>query len=313
MLVWRRKERTMMHTDIHALNEQYAIPGHVRVEEGNGGLLLVEVANPHARATIALHGGHVVAFQPHGAEPVLFLSRKAVFADGKGIRGGIPVCWPWFGPHPSDPSRPQHGFVRTTTWQLRGTTAHDDGTTEVRLGLRDTDRTRQLWHHAFDLELQVMVGQQLHVALTATNTGTHTFTCGGALHSYFQIGDIADVAVHGLDGVAYIDKVDGGAEKRQSGNVTVAQEVDRIYLDTTGRVVIDDPVMDRAITIDKLGSATTVIWNPWEEKAARIADFDLPEFRQMLCVETSNADDDIVHLAPGQQHTLTAILGVGPR
>ncbi len=300
----------MATDEIAALNRRLAVPGHVTFEAGPGGIPVVAVRNERASATIDLQGADVIAWQPAGRAPVLWLSRNARFAPRMPIRGGIPICWPWFGPHPTDRSLPDHGFARTSRWAPLGVEALDLGATRVRFGLTDGAGTRALWPHAFDLELAVTVGETLHVALTARNTGNEPFTVTGALHTYLTVGDVTRIRIRGLEGLTYVDKVDGYRRKMQSGPVTISAETDRVYLDATGPHTIDDPALGRSISVTKWGSRSTVVWNPWEEKARAIADFGADEYLHMVCVEAANALDDAVTLAPGAAHTLATELSV---
>ncbi len=295
---------------IEELNARFAIADHVSFAAGPGGLPVVMVRNAHASGTISLQGAHVTAFQPHGQAPVLWVSSQAVYATGKAIRGGIPICWPWFGPHPTDPTKPDHGFVRARPWTVRGASVVEDGATEVRLGLSVDGDTRAIWPHAFDLELTVIVGPALRVALLARNTGSETFVCGGALHSYLAVGDVTSIAIDGLDGCEYVDKVDGGLTKVQEGAVTIDGETDRVYKETTTPCTIDDPALERRIVIVKEGSRSTVVWNPWRDKAQRMADFGDDEYTRMVCVEVANALDDTITLVPGDEHQLETTIGV---
>ncbi len=300
-----------MPTDsIQDLNARFAIADQVSFVAGPGGFPVVSVRNAHADATIALQGADVTGFQPHGREPVLFLSRHAVYAPGKAIRGGIPICWPWFGPHPTDPTKPDHGFARTRPWSVRDTTAMPDGATRMRLGLTDDAETRALWPHAFALELTVTVGATLEVALVARNTGQEPFVYGGALHSYFRVGDVTAITIPGLEETAYVDKVDGGRSRVQQGSITIVGETDRVYTETAASCVIVDPTLGRRVTVAKEGSRSTVVWNPWRDKARRLADFGDDEYTEMVCVEVANAGGDIVMVAPGGEHRLGTTIGV---
>ncbi|MCU0492811.1 MAG: D-hexose-6-phosphate mutarotase [Chloroflexaceae bacterium] len=296
--------------NIQRLNEQFGVAEQLRFVDGPGGLPFAEIRNQHATASISLHGGHVARFQPQNHEPVLFVSEKAIYAAGTSLRGGIPVCWPWFAAHPSDASKPFHGFVRTTLWQVAGSSSHRDGATELRLALSHNDATLALWPHAFRLELVVRVGAQLAVELVAHNPGTTPFRYTAALHSYFVVGDVRQTQLLGLEGVTYIDKLDNEARKVQQGAVTIDGNVDRIYLNTSGDCVIDDPVLQRRIRIARAGSHSTVVWNPWEAKAREMGDFVTEEYLRMLCVETTNAAEDVVEVAPGSAASLRAVIGV---
>lgn len=289
---------------VQELNANYGIEGHLSFAADPGGLPMAVIENAHASARIALNGANVMHFQPHGQSPVLFLSQQAAFKPGKAIRGGIPICWPWFGPHPTDPTKPQHGFARTSLWRVLGSAANGDGSTEVRLGLRDHADTHALWDHAFALELIVTAGPALSVTLAARNTGESAFTCTAALHTYFTIGDVNTIRLLGLDGVTYVDKADSDQVKTQHGDVTITAETDYVYLDTTGPVTIADPSLNRRIVVSKTGSRSTVVWNPWIERARALSDFGDDEYMRMVCVETANAVNDVVTIQPGDAHRL---------
>ncbi len=291
------------------IGERFGIAGRVRVEAGPSGLPHLLLETPEALVELAVQGGQVLRYALAGGPPVLWVSREAIFAPAKAVRGGVPVCWPWFGPHPSDPARPQHGFVRTMLWELRETGA-DDTTTWARLGLGDSPATQALWPHAFELELTVLVGRSLAISLAMRNSGAAPFSCTGALHSYLSVGDIAQTQIDGLDGVRYLDKVDGGAEKTQAGPVTIAGEVDRIYQETIDACRIRDEALGRVVVVEKAGSHSTVVWNPGAEKARAMRDFADDEYSGMVCIEAANAADDTIELAPGASHTLRTTLSV---
>jgi len=300
----------MESNDLSALNTRFAIPGHVQFKEGPGGLAVAEVANTHAESMIALQGAHVMTWQPRGQEPVLWLSRHGKFAPGKSIRGGVPICWPWFGPHATDASLPGHGFARAVMWEVKETRALTDGATFLRFGLIETDAIRAQWPHPSSVELLVTVGFELWVELLTRNSGSASFQLGEAFHTYFHISDVADMAIRGLEGCAYLDKVDGFSRKTQQGAVVIGSEVDRVYLDTEADCLIDDRGLKRRIRIAKRNSRSTVVWNPWTEKAEKMGDFGPEGHRGMVCVETANAADNVVTVAPGAEHSLLAVISV---
>jgi glucose-6-phosphate 1-epimerase len=268
---------------------------------------VADIQTAHASARVALQGAQVLAWQPAGQQPVLWVSKAAVYAPGKGVRGGVPVCWPWFG---ARDGLPAHGFVRTRLWEVRETSQNAAGQVMLRLGMADDASTRTLWDFAFELELTVTVGQTLSMALLTRNTGTAAFTITDALHSYFCVGDIAQTTVQGLDACAYLDKVQNFAQFRQTGGVDFTGETDRIYLDTTADCLIEDQAWGRSIRVAKQGSTSTVVWNPWSEREKAFADMAAGEYKDMLCVETCNAGPDQVTLAPGGTHTLAAVISV---
>ena len=296
-----------MNPTLDTLNATFALPGTLQFVDVAPGLPVAEISTPLASARIALQGGQVLNWQPADHRPVLWVSKAAVFESGKPVRGGVPVCWPWFG---AVPGKTMHGFARTRMWQVRSSGLGDAGQVVLRLGLSDDADTRALWDHAFDLELVVTVGAQLTLALTTRNTGTTPFEITQALHTYFCTGDIAQTRVQGLDDCSYLDKVQGMARCQQSGAVTFQGETDRVYIDTTADCLIEDPAWGRTLRVAKAGSASTVVWNPWSDKEKTMADMATGDYQQMLCVETCNAGPDAVTLAAGQAHALVATLSV---
>jgi glucose-6-phosphate 1-epimerase len=292
---------------IDNLNRQFGIETSVNFCPGPGGLTVAQMRGAHGTAAIALHGGHVLDYAPEGQRPVLWLSQKAVFAPGKAIRGGIPVCWPWFGPHPDNPELPAHGFARNSLWAVTSTDASEHATS-ITLGLRDSDETRAVWPHSFGLAIEVTLAESLTVALTTKNTGESPIVCSAALHSYFAISNISSIEIMGLEGTKFRDQLDEERVKSEQSAITFEREVDRVYHDTSSECIIEDPSWGRRVRIAKSGSRSTVVWNPWIAKAARMSDFGDDEYRDMVCVETTNADDDTVTIAPGEIRTLTASL-----
>lgn len=300
-------------SDLALLNERFGIAGHLRFAAGPGGLTVAELGNDAGTARVALHGAHVLEFQPRGARPVLWLSGKSWFCDGKPIRGGIPVCWPWFGAHPTDPSLPSHGFARLWDWQVLGTQAVSPTQTCLRLGLRDSEASRRLWPHAFEAELTVTVGSELQVSLTMRNPGTTPFTVTAALHTYFAVSDVTKVRVLGFDGSPFVDTVNGANRRGvQAGPVTVAGETDLIFPDSSADATIEDAAWQRCVRVRKAGSRSAVVWNPWIAKAKRMPDYGDDEYPGMICVETTNAPGDARTVAPGGEHRLQATLSVEP-
>ncbi len=294
------------------LNQRFAISNHVQFKEITPGIIAAEVSNSHANSNIVLQGAHVATWQPRGQEPVIWLSPFAKFAPGKSIRGGVPICWPWFGPHASDSKLPGHGYARTVMWDVQETRALPDGGTFLAFGLVETDATRAQWPHASTARLEVVVGKTLRVELITANTGKAAFVLGEALHTYFQISDVAQMKIRGLEGCDYLDKVGEPARRTQQDAIVIESEVDRVYVDTEADCVIEDKGLKRAIRIAKQGSRSTVVWNPWTEKANKMGDFGENGFRNMVCVESANAFDNLVTFQPGETHRLVVEYSVEP-
>lgn len=294
--------------DIAALNRSFGIPGHLDFSESPEGLVLAKIGNAHAVATVYLQGAHLTEWTPHGQAPVLWLSPNALLAEGKAIRGGVPVCWPWFGAHPGSPGLPAHGVARTSVWEVAGSGGLEDGSTWLALRLPQADPS--LWSHSTPVEIRLTVGKTLGIELSTRNAGMETVDISQALHAYFQVGDVRQARILGLDGCAYVDKTDGNRRKTQTGPLAIAAEVDRIYLDSSADCLIEDPVLKRRVRIQKTGSASTIVWNPWAEKSAQLADLGPDVYLSMVCVESANADEDKVSLSPGAEHRLSVSYGV---
>ncbi|MGH8672401.1 MAG: D-hexose-6-phosphate mutarotase [Burkholderiales bacterium] len=291
-------------TDLSTLNTRYTIPGQLSFGEAPGGLVVAEISNAQAAATIALQGAHVMNWAPRGAQPVIWLSRAAKFVPGKSIRGGVPICWPWFGPPATESSFPAHGFARTTLWEVVETRAMAGGATQLVFSLIPTAATRAQWPHPTTLECHITVGTVLEIELVTRNTDTVPVTIGDALHTYFAVGDVRNVAIRGLEDCLYIDKVNAGKRESQVGPVTFSAETDRIYLDTGADCLIEDPQLRRRIRVSKRGSHSTVVWNPWVEKAAKMGDLGENGYLNMVCVESTNAAEDVITIAPEAEHRL---------
>ncbi len=292
------------------LNQRFSIPGHVSFKEIAPGLAMAEIANAHAAASVVLQGAHLTTWQPRGQAPVIWLSPLAKFLPGKSIRGGVPVCWPWFGPHAGDAKLPGHGFARTVMWEVLETRALPDGATFLRFGLVGSEVTRTQWPHPSGAQLEITVGATLKVELATRNSGAEAFALGEALHTHFHVSDLANVRITGLEGCEYLDKVGAPARRRQDGAVAIASEVDRIYLDVPGDCLIEDGGLRRRIRIAGTGARSAVVWNPWIEKAEKMGDFGPDGYRGMVCVETANAADNVVTVAPGTEHRMAAVYSV---
>lgn len=290
---------------IEQLNSDYGITGQLKFVEGKGGFPFIEIENTMAKALISVYGGHVLSFQPvNEPEDLIFTSEKAYYQEGKAIRGGIPLCWPWFGADPEDLGRSSHGFARNRFWTVLGTEVTPEKATKVKLGLVDTTETRKIWSQAFNLTMEISVGDTLTLELITRNTGERAFSITQAFHTYLKIGDINQVKVLGLEGTKYLDKVDNYQEKSQQGVVTIAEEVDRIYTNVPKELVIDDASLGRRLGITSDGNKTAVVWNPGAKISAKMADLADEDYIRFICVETVNAAKDIVEILPNSEYRL---------
>jgi glucose-6-phosphate 1-epimerase len=293
--------------DIAELDRRFGIPNIAQVVPGNGGLAKVCITSVAAKGEMYLHGAHVTSWQPRGAEPVLFVSAKSRWESGRAIRGGVPICFPWFADKADDPRAPAHGFARTTAWQLESIAQAGDAIT-VSMFTERNDTTKKWWPADYHLVHRVTFGSELIMELVAKNTGTTSLRFEEALHAYFRVGHIEKARLQGLNSVHYLDKTDSNRKKTQEGPITIVSETDRVYLNTKGAIELEDQNLRRRITVAKDNYLTTVICNPWIEKAKAMSDLGDAEWTKMVCIETSNVSDFSVELAPGQQQTMRAIV-----
>ncbi|MEO4046950.1 D-hexose-6-phosphate mutarotase [Pseudomonas sp. CAU 1711] len=263
---------------------------------------------------VAQQGAQVLHYQHGDQPPIIWLSEQAGYQHGQAVRGGVPLCWPWFGDlarnplpvqalHDSLGEAPAHGGVRGLDWQLLG--IEQQGEAVLLQFLCDT-RQQPLphWPHAAELRLDIRLDQRLHLSLNSRNLDDAPLHLSQALHSYFAVSDIRQSRVLGLDGCRYIDTLDGWQERRQAGALAFAGETDRIYLDVPTRLALVDAGWNRRILLEAEGSRSAVLWNPWIGKAQRLSQFAEDAWQRMLCIETANAWDDCIELAPGASHEL---------
>ncbi len=301
--------------DLQQLQDNFAIDGVLKFTQTEGGLVRAEVKTPACTAELYLQGAHLTLWQPAGQEAVLFLSDRSAFVPGKAIRGGVPVIFPWFGAPADSPigsqlaapqDAPMHGFARTSAWTLAfAAMAGDELHLTLTLGPNEASRAVGFDH--FQLAYNVVLGAELKLQLTVANQGSAPLHFEEALHTYLAVGDARQVAVIGLSDTEYLDKTEGFKRKRQvESPFKLTGETDRPYLNTVMPVDVDDPVLKRSVSVIKSNSKTTVVWNPWEERCAKLADMAPHGWEAMVCVETANVGENAVELAPQATHTMEA-------
>jgi len=288
------------------------LPASVTLVTGRGELSAVQVRTPRCTGEVYLHGATVTEWTPTGAQPVIFVSEHSHWSGQEPIRGGIPLCGPWFGPGRNGGMDPIHGFFRLTEWTLTNAT-DDDGTVRLSFAL---DGAKGGWPMdyptGFTASYDVVMGDALELTLSVTATGEADVDLEEAVHTYFRVGDITTATVEGLDGARYADKAPGGrAVNAQQGSLRFLRETDRVYA-FEGDVSLVDPTLGRTIHIAKTGSGSTVVWNPWSAKAAALADFGDDEWTSMVCIETANALRSSVTVPAGQTHTMSTTYTVSP-
>ncbi|MCG3886809.1 D-hexose-6-phosphate mutarotase [Photobacterium leiognathi] len=282
--------------NLRQLSTVNALSDHVTVCEYQG-ISIIRVIHPLAEAGISLHGGHLIWFKPAGEKDIIWLSENAEFDTQKAIRGGIPVCWPWFG----KAGTPSHGFARTSQWTLLEHRENEHGVI-VSLQLEDNDDTRAIWPHKFNNVLTFEIGTELKVSLTSTNTDSQPWSYGGALHTYFDIADINNIEITGM-GSTYLDSTQQGKACEGGDVLTFTSETDRVYTQPEATITINDKNNERNILVTNEGHNAAVIWNPWQELSISMGDMADNSFETMVCVE-STIHQPSIELAPGQSHTL---------
>jgi glucose-6-phosphate 1-epimerase len=276
------------------LNAKFAIADRLRFDLHPSGLIVGQAAFERGEGQFFLHGAHVTHFQPtRSSHPLLFMSKESLFAHDKAIRGGIPICFPWFGPS-ANPGEPAHGWARLANWHVSSTSATDDSVTVV----------LEMSHAPFDLRYRIRFGDTLTTELMATNRSDAEVTCEVALHTYFAVGDIDGVSVHGpLEELPFLDQLRGETRPATGESIRFTQETDRVYQGDARTILLVDDAWKRTIEIASEGSHSTVVWNPWIAKSQRMADFGDEEYRSMVCIETANVKDHRVVLGPKSAST----------
>lgn len=285
------------------------LPGRVTFSEGNGNLPRIEITTPHSTGELYLNGATVTQFQKTNEPPLLFLSQFSRWEQGQAIRGGVPVVFPWFGPREGSA---QHGFARTAPWELKEIVPLADGAIRVHLTLPETNEGSL--YPPFRAELRATFGQKLALEFAVQNLSPdQPFEFEDCLHTYFHVGHISDISLTGLKGARYLDKTENYARHTDSDAVLrIDRETDRAYLDTTAAIEIRDERLRRRILVEKTGSNSTVVWNPWIKKSQQMPDFGNEEYPSMVCVESGNVADNRLVLAPGQSHLLAVTLQSSP-
>jgi glucose-6-phosphate 1-epimerase len=296
--------------NVAELEERFGAPGVLSFEETASGLVLAHVTTPNAEAMVCFQGAHLMRWDPAGGGPVLFLSPRNELKRGKAIRGGVPVIFPWFGPRSDGKPGPQHGFARTSEWELVfAALAGEDVHLTFTLGPSEVSRSYGFDH--FRVAYRMIIGRTLTLELTVANDAGAVFEYEDALHSYYAVADVERAAIAGLGGTEYLDKRDDARRKVQAaGAMTLTGATDRTYLNTEATCVVEDVTGGRRIVIEKAGSRSTVVWNPWAELTAAMADMEPDGWRRMLCVETANASENAVTLGQGESHTMRAVVSV---
>lgn len=296
--------------NVDELDERFGIEGELGFSEQEDGLIFISVYNKFAEAEISLYGAHITRFVPHGTFDVLWLGQESSFEYGKPIRGGIPICFPWFGPHPENQELPLHGFVRIMNWDVVETGSLPGGESKIVLKFSSSDETMTKWLYEFEAFLTVVVGKQLDVSFSVANMGKEKFRYTSALHTYLNVSEISNVAIEGLQGTPYYQPSDDRLRLQEENFLVIDQETNRRYIETSNDCAVHDAAFSRKIVVAKSGSNSTVVWNPWSEVSKGIPDLADDDYQTFVCVETANIYNDQVCVYPGESHTTSLVLSV---
>lgn len=291
------------------MSKRMKLHAHVNQWQDENGLQYLEINNPLATGKIALQGAHVMAWQPKFlAHPVLWLSSNARYVNGRSIRGGVPICWPWFGAHPTDSTLCPHGFVRVIPWRVVDIDATPTGATRIILEMKQTPEAQRQLSYPYELTLTITIGRRLRIDLATTNFAEHPFVISEAFHTYFNVSDLSNIKIRGMQDCVYLDKLLKYERNVEHNELTFdGREYDRVYVNHSSDCSILDSGYGRIIHVSKSGSDTTVVWNPGPDKAAAMGDMgEADEWRKTICVETTNALDNMMVINPGRKHILSA-------
>ena len=259
---------------------------------------VIVINHPLFNAQILLQGAQLIQFTPKGEQPWLWLSPLANFDKGMAVRGGIPICFPWFGVHEEDNKKPKHGFLRQEAWTLTALTSHDD---KVELVLRYdyNGQRKDLYPHAFTAEIRFVLSHDIDIQFHFKNLSEETAKFSYAFHTYFLVDDISKVAVNGLDGMKYLDNTDNLSEKHQTGELRFDREIDFVFAEASNAQGIDS---NNPLVVTSSDNTSCIVWNPAETLALQMPDV-LTHYRQFICVERGAVFDRALTIGSGQSHT----------
>lgn len=292
--------------DINAIIE---ICESVSLIKGKGGFDYIKIKNKASSCLVSIYGAQVLSYIPQGeavADDMLFLSEQAYYEKGKSIKGGIPICWPAFGSYGLDQGLPFHGFVRNKEWSLSSVKELDESTCQLVFKITQNDSTLATWPYSFELELILTVSSVLTLELRSKNTGQKTMNITQAFHSYLSVADISKISIEGLTGCEYLDMAKsnkGEQEKTQQGNITIENEVDRVYRQVPSSITLKQAA-EKTVVLNSKGSKTAIIWNPGPELCQQSQDLADNDYQRFVCIETANAADDAIQLAPQESYSM---------
>ena len=297
-------------TTVQELNEKFALPDRLAFIKRSNDFIDILVSNTFTDAKISLYGAQIISYRPKNQDEILWISPMSKYAEGLAIRGGIPVCFPWFGPHKKDEGKPQHGFARLMNWNVAETANLSNGETYIRMELSSSKETKSYWPYDFHAEMTFTLGNTLTATLKVTNTSRIQFDYSCALHTYLNISAIEDISISGLQGARYYKHEQPGDFIQESTKLKIQQAEDRHYYSTNATCVLSDPKFKRKISIAKSGSQVTTVWNPGSDTCSAMSDMPNEAYRRFVCIEAVNSFLNTICLAPGEAHETSTTIGL---
>lgn len=294
-----------MKQSLSELKQRYANLDGVKLSAQENGLISVQLVNNYGTINIYLQGAQLTSYYPVNGKEVIWLSESANLLPNKPIRGGAPICWPWFGQHPTSNTLPQHGFARTSLFQLETINHNQQGDSDIVLKLESNENTLQLWPYQFELYVCFNLGKNLTISVTTKNTSDNQIPLTQAIHTYFRVSNILETQVSGFEQCEYFNKIANETSKQNEKILVVTKEIDRIYYQNNAQVELQDK--NNTLMLQHQGSDSTVIWNPWQTNAKSMNDFDDDGYQQMLCVESAVTQQNF-KLQAGESHQLIQVI-----
>ena len=290
------------------LNTTKTLSQHVSMQVDDNGFEFIVLNHPNFDAAFSLHGAHLVHYQKKQQAPLIYTSKVAFFDSNKAIRGGVPICWPWFGNTTFSKSNnlPGHGFARINKWTVSQIIETDNGI-DISFSFTSNTSTKTMWNHDFELTLTASLSDNIELSLITKNTGDSSFSYGGALHTYLNIADVEQCVVKGL-AESYSDSLDNKQIKTNTQPLLINKPIDSIYAVNEGEIIVDDNDNKRKIMITNQGNDAVVVWNPWVEGAKGFADMPDDGYKTMLCIEAAITSEAGTVVKAGQSHTLKTII-----
>ncbi|PKF60607.1 D-hexose-6-phosphate mutarotase [Psychromonas sp. psych-6C06] len=290
------------------LNKTKSLTPSASLQVDKNGFEFLIIEHKKLAAAFTLHGGHLIHFQPVNQAPIIWLSKTAIFDDQKAIRGGVPICWPWFGPASPElgGNLPSHGFARTSKWSIGNIEETEEGV-ELELKLVSDEKTLAMWPYQFELTLKASLTEQLQLQLITENKGTQNFTYRSALHTYLNIGTPEAVKVSGLN-ETFANSLQNKQLETGDGSLAIDQAIDSIYNKAQGEIQLEDQQLQRTLTITNTGNDSEVVWSPWIEGATAFADMPDDGYQTMLCIESTITRSEGHFVSSGEQHILSTLI-----